>query len=360
MTQDLLSSKNTLDIQISDDILDFAENQAVGELHFFIDPTTKIKAIIAIHDTTLGPALGGCRFIEYPNTKQAIKDAVLLAKGMTYKSALANLPLGGGKAVIIKPPYAFDREAFMHEFGKFIEILGGRYVTALDSGSELSDMDIIAQHTKHVASLSHESGNPAPFTALGVLYGIETAVAFHLGKTDLSGLHVAIQGVGEVGGLLAEHLFARGVRLTISDTNPARAEHLAKKFAAKVVAPDKIYQVECDVFSPCALGGIINDLSIPKFQTAIIAGGANNQLQCDYHGELLHEKGILYATDYAINAGGIIYAGSKYLKTSPEQARARLAEIPDTLMKIFSRSKAEDQACNLVADELVREKLAIK
>ena len=350
--------KNPSLANTSDDFLDYALSHGFGELHFKVDPQTGMKAIIAIHSTRLGPALGGCRFIEYPDTATALNDAMRLARGMSYKSALANLKLGGGKAVIIKPKHAYDRTAYLHSFGKFINDLGGRYVTALDSGTQLVDMDIIAQHTPFVASLSSHNGDPSPSTAKGILRGIQAAVSFKLGKEHLDGLHIAIQGLGHVGYILAKHLHELGARLTIADINPALIERAATEFNADVVSTMDIHKVACDVFSPCALGAIINDTTINQFQTTIIAGAANNQLAHTYHGQRLHDKGILYATDYVINAGGVIFAAGKYLNTPDAIVNQQIDGIQTALLEIFARSAQENRPTSHIADTMAQEKLA--
>lgn len=340
------------------DFLDYALSHGFGDLHFKVDKDTGMKAIVAIHSTKLGPALGGCRFIGYPDSTTAILDAMRLARGMSYKAALANLPLGGGKAVVIHPSTAYDRTAYMHSFGEFVNDLGGRYITALDSGTQLSDMDIIAQHTAHVASLSSYNGDPSPSTATGVLRGIQAAVNFKLGKDNLTGLHIAIQGLGHVGFLIARHLHALGARLTVADIAPALVERAVNEFGADVVATEDIHKVPCDVFAPCALGAIINDVSINQLQTTIIAGAANNQLAHSYHGQQLHNKGILYATDYVINSGGLIFAASKYLKTPEYLVNQQIDGIGTTLSQIFSRSAEEDRPVSDIADTMAQEKLA--
>lgn len=341
-----------------EDFLEYALSHGFGDLHFKVDPETGMKAIIAIHNTKLGPALGGCRFIEYPNTAAAMKDAMRLARGMSYKAASVNLPLGGGKSVIIKPKGPFDRTAYMHKFGQFVNELNGRYITALDSGTLLSDMDIIGEHTKYVASLSKYHGDPSPSTARGILRGIQAAVAFKLGKDNLKGIHVAIQGLGHVGYLLAEHLHQLGATLTVADISPAAVEKAVKEFGAKTVSSNEIHKVPCDVFAPCALGAIINDITIPQLQTTIIAGAANNQLAHTHHGKILHEKGILFATDYVINAGGVIFAAAKYLHTPEDKSSEQIDHIYDHLMEIFARSAKENLPSNEIADALAQEKLA--
>lgn len=350
--------KHPLAATTSDDFLDYALSHGFGELHFKVDPQTGMKAIIAIHNTKLGPALGGCRFIEYPDTATALNDAMRLARGMSYKSALANLKLGGGKAVIIKPKHAYDRTAYLNSFGRFVNDLGGRYVTALDSGTQLNDMDIIAQHTPFIASLSSHNGDPSPSTATGVLRGIQAAVSFKLNKNSLNGLHIAIQGLGHVGYLLAKHVHALGAVLTVADINPILAEQAANEFNAHVVSTTDIHKIACDIFSPCALGAIINDASINQLQTTIIAGAANNQLAHTYHGQKLHDKGILYAPDYVINSGGVIFAAGKYLNTPDTIVNQQIDHIETTLFEIFTRSAQENRPTSIIADTLAEEKLA--
>ena len=342
----------------NDDFLEYALSHGFGDLHFKVDNETGMKAIVAIHNTKLGPALGGCRFIEYPDTTTALQDAMRLARGMSYKAASVNLPLGGGKSVIIKPSKPYDRAAYMHSFGKFINELAGRYITALDSGTQLSDMDIIAEHTPYVASLSSHNGDPSPSTAKGVLRGIQAAVYFKLGKESLSGLHIAIQGLGHVGYLIAHHLHALGARLTVADIAPELVARAVKEFGATAVSTDDIHKVPCDVFAPCALGAVINDISINQLQTTIIAGAANNQLAHSYHGHKLHAKGILYASDYVINAGGLIFAASKYLHTPEQLVSEQIDGIRTSLLQIFTRSAEENRPASEIADTIAQEKLA--
>lgn len=335
---------------------DYAITHGFGDLHFKVDPQTGMKAIVAIHSTKLGPALGGCRFIEYPDTESAIQDAMRLAIGMSAKAALANLPLGGGKAVIIKPSTSYDREAYLRAFGQFVDSLGGRYITALDSGTQLDDMDIIAQHTPYVASRSNH-GDPSPSTALGVFRGIEAAVKFKLNKPNVNGLHIAIQGLGHVGYRLAEYLHQAGAQLTVADINPAQVERAVQAFNAQSASTADIHTISCDVFAPCALGGIINDISINQLHTLIIAGAANNQLAHTYHGQLLHDKGILYATDYVINAGGLIFASAQYSQTSDDKMQQQIDGIGHRLTEIFERSAKENRPTSTISDAIARELL---
>jgi leucine dehydrogenase len=351
-------NKSNETILDEDDFLNYALSHGFGDLHFKVDPATGMKAIIAIHNTKLGPALGGCRFIEYPNTQAAIQDAMRLARGMSFKAASVDLPLGGGKSVIIKPKGSFDRIQYMHQFGRFVNELNGRYITALDSGTELADMDIIGEHTPHVASLSKYDGDPSPSTAKGILRGIQASVAFKLGKDKLQGIHVAIQGLGHVGFSLAKHLYELGANLTVADVSSAVVDRAVREFGAKSVSTEQIHKVPCDVFAPCALGAIINDFTISQLQTTIIAGAANNQLAHTYHGKNLHDKGILFAVDYVINSGGLIFAASKYLQTPEEQMSQKIDAIYDHLTEIFTRSAQENLPTSEIADNLAKEKLS--
>lgn len=348
---------NTMPHNDSENFMDYALAHGFGELHIKLDPETGMKAIIAIHSTKLGPALGGCRFIEYVDNNAAIYDAMRLAIGMSSKAALANLSLGGGKAVIIKPSKPYDREAYLHCFGKFIDKLNGRYITAMDSGTQLEDMDIIAQHTPYVASRSNH-GDPSPSTAHGVFRGIEASVHYKLGKSSLNDLHIVIQGLGHVGYHLAQLLHRAGAKLTVADINPALVERAAIAFNANVVDTHQIHAVPCDVFAPCALGGILNETTINQLQTTIVAGAANNQLAHSINGQLLHDNGILYAPDYVINAGGLIFAASRYSETSEEKMLQHIDGIAMTLLEIFERSTLQNRPTNAVSDAIAKERIA--
>lgn len=336
---------------------DYALTHGFGDIHIQTDSKTGMKAIVAIHSTKLGPALGGCRFIEYPDTDAAIQDAMRLAIGMSSKAALANLPLGGGKAVIIKPSTAYDRKAYLNQFGVFVESLGGKYITALDSGTQLEDMDIIAENTAYVASRSIH-GDPSGSTAEGVFHGLEAAVKFKLKQSNLKGLHVALQGLGHVGYRLAEHLHQAGAKLTVADVNPVLVEKAVEAFHAQPTTTSEIHAIPCDVFAPCALGAIINDNTINQLQAPIIAGAANNQLAHTYHGQQLHDKGILYATDYVINSGGLIFAHAKYSKLPEYQIQQNLQGIGHRLTEIFTRSVQENRPTSIISDTIARELLA--
>lgn len=343
-----------------DVMLEYAVKMGLSEIHFKADPASGLFAIVGIHSTKRGPALGGCRCIHYHNLEDAIIDAVRLAQGMTYKAAISGLPSGGGKAVLMRPYHIPDRVAYFSAFGNFLNDLGGRYITAVDSGTTTDDMDIIAQKTPYVTSTSktdHFPGDPSPFTATGVRRGIEAAVLFKLGKSSLNGLHIAIQGVGQVGFNLAQELHERGARLTVCDINSEATARCAKEFNAHVVSPEEIFSIPCDVFAPCALGAVINDNIIKLLQTTIIAGSANNQLAETRHGKILHEHKILYAPDYVVNAGGLIHAVAQYRHTSLEEANQQTSAIYDTLLSIFERSAATNLPTSDIADAIAIEKL---
>ncbi len=338
------------------DLFEYAITHGFGDVHVRIDPKTGMQAIIAIHSTKLGPALGGCRFIEYDNPSAGIYDAMRLARGMSYKAALVNLPLGGGKAVIIKPKGPFDRNAYFDAFADFVHEQQGRYITALDSGAELSDMDRIGLRTPYVASLS-KHGDPSPATAEGIFHGIEAAVRFQYGKQTLENLHVAIQGLGHVGYRLASLLHEQGVQLTVADTNQEAVLRAVETFGATASSAADIHKTPCDVYSPCALGAILNDNTIPELNTRVIAGAANNQLAHTYHGQQLHDKGILYAPDYVINAGGLIFAASQYLHGQDTDYKDKLKHIDDSLTTIFESARKQNKPTSQIADELALEKL---
>ena len=332
-----------------------------GEVHFCLDKSTQLKAIVAIHDSRLGPALGGCRFIEYDTDADAYTDALRLARGMTYKAALAGLAHGGGKSVIIRPKQRFDRVALFRAFCRFIEDLRGHYITAEDSGTGLEDMEIIRTQTKHVTGIDPAhggSGDPSPYTALGVRRGIEACVKFKLGKDSLQGIHVAVQGVGHVGYYLCKELHAAGAKLTVADVDKLKSERAKREFGASVVDIGDVAKVHCDVFAPCALGAGLNDDTIPHLQAPIVAGAANNQLLEPRHGDDLHARGILYAPDYAINAGGLVNVAQEVKGYDAKVSREKTLQIYNTIWDICERGKKLNAPTYKVADIIVEEKLA--
>ena len=333
-----------------------------GETHFTYDKATGLKAIIAIHDSRLGPALGGCRFIPYDTDEDALIDALRLARGMTYKAALAGLAHGGGKSVLIRPKQHFDRVELFRAFGRFIDNLGGHYITAEDSGTGLEDMEIIRQVTTHVTGVdcSHGgSGDPSPFTALGVRRGIEACVKHKLGRDSLEGVHVVVQGVGHVGYHLCKQLHEAGAKLSVADVDPLKNERAQREFGAKIVELDAIVDQACDVFAPCALGSAMNDTTISRLKASIVAGAANNQLAEPRHGDDLHARGILYAPDYAINAGGLVNVAQEVLGYDADKSREKTLQIYDTIFEIVDRSKKANAPTHKIADMIVEEKLAL-
>ncbi|HZO15016.1 MAG TPA: Glu/Leu/Phe/Val dehydrogenase dimerization domain-containing protein [Polyangiaceae bacterium] len=329
-----------------------------GAVHVGREPASGMQCIVAIHDTRLGPAIGGCRFLSYADEREAFIDALRLARGMTYKAALANLPHGGGKTVMLRPQRLFDRAAMFRAFGRFLEGLSGRYYTAEDSGTGIEDMEVVRSVTKYVVGTGGGSGDPSPFTALGVRRGIEACVRIKLGRTSLEGIHVAVQGVGHVGYHLCRELSGQGATLSVADVDPLKAERAQREFGANVVPIERIFDVECDVLAPCALGSALNDQTIPRLRCMVVAGAANNQLAEPRHGDDLHFRGILYAPDYAINAGGLINVALELEGYNADKARERTMKVYDTIHEIADRSRLSLTPTYRVADLLVEEKLA--
>jgi leucine dehydrogenase len=347
-------------------LFEHLEKHQYGEVHVRRDDETGLAAIVAIHDSRLGPALGGCRFIPYAHEELALVDALRLARGMTYKAAITGLPHGGGKSVIMRPAKAFDRGALFTAFGRFVDALGGRYITAEDSGTSVEDMIVIRGQTRHVTGLPPRDGgggDPSPFTALGVRRGIEACVR-HVHGRDLAGVRVAIQGVGHVGYYLARELHALGAKLVISDIDASRTNRVREELGATVVPNEQIFAQDVEVFAPCALGAILDDATLPQLRARIVAGAANNQLAEPRHGEALHARGVVYAPDYAINAGGLVnvaaeHAGHSTGKGYDEKAsREKVLAIHDTILEIVERAKATNVPSYRVADQIVEERLA--
>ena len=344
------------------DLFEVAEDLHYGEIHLKHDPSTGLRAIVAIHDLTLGPAIGGCRLHGYRDSNAAIRDALRLARGMTYKAAISKLPHGGGKAVIMEPDALSedDRTALFESFGNFVDSLDGNYVTCEDVGTRVEDMNAVRGQTDQVLGFDPEEGSlgdPSPYTAFGVRRGIEAAAKFHWDRDDLEGLHIAIQGVGSVGYYLAGELHELGATLTITDIDQTAVQRCADEFGATTVGPNEIYGVDCDIFAPCALGASVNDDTLPLFKCDVIAGAANNQLAANHHGVALRERNIVYVPDYAINAGGLINVAQEYRGYDAQTARNKTAAIYDTILEILERAERESLPTNLVADRIVEEKL---
>jgi leucine dehydrogenase len=321
------------------------------------DDAIGYHGIIAIHSTTLGPAVGGTRFWNYENEDVALTDALRLSQGMTYKNALAGLPLGGGKSIIVGNNATRDREALLRAHGRFVESLKGRYVTAEDVGTSPADMEIVRLETQHVAGLIGRSGDPSPFTAIGVFRAIQASKNFLWKTNELSGLTVAIQGCGNVGYHLAKMLYEAGVKLIVSDVNGENLSRVVDEFAAEAVQPGEIYSVPADVFAPCALGGVINDETIPQLKVKIVAGSANNQLLEERHGAMLRERSILYAPDYVANVGGVLNGCTELLGWNSDQALKKIDEIYDTVLRIFESAEAQNIPTNKAANQLAEERL---
>lgn len=334
------------------------ERDGFEQVVFCNDVETGLKAIIAIHDTTLGPALGGVRMWNYNSEEEALRDVLRLAKGMTYKNAVAGLNLGGGKAVIIGDPKKDKSEALFRSFGRFVETLNGRYITAEDVGTFEEDMDYIHMETEYVTGTSRKgAGDPSPVTALGIYYGMKQAAKEAFGSDSLKGLTIAVQGVGQVAYHLCKHLHEEGAELIVTDINEEAVERAVKEFAATSVKPDEIYDVDCDIFSPCALGGIINDETIPRLKAKVIAGSANNQLEKEEHGRILHEKGILYAPDYVINAGGVINVAEELAGYNRQRALNKVKSIYNILETVFEISRQKNIPTSIAANELAEKRI---
>jgi len=332
-------------------------------IHYFEDPASGLRAIIAIHSTALGPAAGGCRRWTYASEDAALTDVLRLSRGMTYKNAVAGLPFGGGKSVILAADNAPKSRALFEAFGRAVDSLQGRYITAEDVGISVDDMHIARSVTPFVSGLPQSGagagGDPSPWTALGVFHGIEAAVAARLGKHSLAGVTVAVQGVGHVGSHLCTRLHAAGAKLLVADVNADSLRNLLQRVPAEVVAPRDILFSDADVLAPCALGNVLNSETIPRIRAKVVAGAANNQLASAADGARLTERGILYAPDYVINAGGVISVALEYLGNSTEEAvRSEVWRIPDRLRQIFADAQSSFRPTNDVADELARQIVA--
>lgn len=324
------------------------EATRLESLHVAQDPATGLQAIIALHSTRLGPALGGCRYLTYSDSHSAVADAARLAQSMSYKAALAGLPFGGGKAVILRPAHVPNRGALFESFGRFIETLNGRYITAVDSGTKSEDMDCIAQYTQHVTS-TRTAGDPSPHTAMGVFAGIRASAMARLGSDDLQGLRIAVQGLGQVGYALAEQLAAAGAELLVSDLDPGRVLLAVEQLGAQAVHPAELAATPCDIFVPCGLGGVLDQATVAHLHCAVVAGAANNQLASPEVAELLEARGILYAPDYVINSGGLIYVALQHQGAELPAITAHLARIGQRLTDIYAQAQAQNRSPARVA-----------
>lgn len=328
-----------------------------GGIHRIDDESTGVRGVIAIHSTALGPAAGGCRLWRYDSDEDMVADAMRLARGMSYKNALAGLPFGGGKSVLQRPDGDFDRETLFRVFGEAIEALGGKYITAEDVGTTVEDMKAVRKQTSYVAGLEiapgMAGGDPSPWTALGVFLSMREAARMSLGS-DLEGLTVAVQGVGNVGAGLCRLLSKAGAKLIIADVSRARVDALSRELGAVVMSADDIIGAQADVFAPCALGAVINERSLPKLRVRLVCGGANNQLATDEDGFALQKRGIVYVPDYLVNAGGIINVAAEYLRETADEVSERVARIADRVREVLLLAARNGQPAHRVADVMAQ------
>lgn len=344
---------------VIDSLTRYAETLGYGDIHMKLDEATGLKAIVAINNLKRGPAIGGCRLAVYHTLDRALEDALRLGYMMSYKAAITNLPHGGAKAVIVQPKVIKNREAFFEKFGEFVNELGGRYITAVDSGTSTHDMDSIAKKTPFVTCTSRtgSDSDPSPFTALGVIRGMEAAVKYKMQRSSLEGIRVAIQGAGHVGYHLAKELIERKANVIMSDINQQALQACVDKLHVDTCSPEEIFSVNADVFAPCALGAVLNKETINRLKTKVIAGSANNQLAHHHYAALLQERGILYAPDFLINSGGLIQVAVSYSQGSKQEILKRIDEIYHTSYEIFERSEKEHLPTNDVAEKIARERL---
>ncbi|MBI4297039.1 MAG: Glu/Leu/Phe/Val dehydrogenase [Chloroflexi bacterium] len=348
-------------------IFDYMAQYDYEQVVLCTDKAVGLRAIIAIHDTTLGPSLGGCRMWPYASEEEAILDALRLARGMTYKNAAAGLDMGGGKATIIADPARDKSEALMRAFGRFVESLGGRYITTEDVGVTTKDMEFISTETSHVVGLPLAlggSGDPSSATAVGLLEAMKVCAREAWGSESLKGKTVAVQGLGKVATYLLPYLQKGGAKVVGCDVRREVAQGHKKEYAIEIVPPEKIYDVPCDIFSPCALGAVLNDKTIPRLKCRMVVGCANNQLAEDRHGQALMDRGILYAPDFIVNAGGVINLSFEFTGYDPEAALDRVKGIYHTMEQVLARAKSQGittaQAADLLAEERIQSVRHIK
>ncbi len=349
-----MTASVTTDTQRFARLAGFADHERVS---IASDPAIGYHGIIAIHDTTLGPAVGGTRLWHYRTEEDAIADALRLSRAMTYKAAMAGLDYGGGKSVVIGDPATIDRARVFRAHGRHVESLGGQYIAGEDVNTSPSDMATMAHETQHVAGLADRSGDPSPYTAWGVYCGIKACAKYRYGDDSLVGRRVAVQGIGHVGYLLCRYLAAESARLIVADVDETRVDRVRAEFGADVVAPTAIVSADVDVLAPCALGSVIDEASIDTLRCSIIAGAANNQLAAPHLGQLLQAKGIVYAPDYVINAGGLMTINIHRGLWNPAQCHAHVGGIYDTLLALFAASDAQQLPPAAVADQLAEQRL---
>jgi leucine dehydrogenase len=340
-------------MKIFDTIADMGHEQLV----LCQDAASGYRGIIAVHSTVLGPALGGTRFWNYNSDEEAIVDALRLARGMTYKNAVAGLNLGGGKSVIIGDNRTLDREMIFRAHGRFVESLGGRYITAEDVGTSTADMDYVHMETDYVSGLAGRSGDPSPVTAHGVFRAIQASAKVRWGSDELSARTISMQGCGHVGYYLAKELHEAGAKLIVTDIDAERVKRVANEFGARAVSADEIYGAQADIFAPCALGAIINDTTIPMLKVEIVAGAANNVLLEERHGDELEKRNIMYAPDYVANAGGVINVYGELAGWTSARSFRKADEIYETILKVFAIAKEQKIPTYLAADRLAEQRI---
>jgi leucine dehydrogenase len=345
MTATSTPAREVSSVESAEDLLDVMAADGYEQVVHCHDRGTGLRSIIAIHDTTLGPALGGVRMWPYDSGHSALVDCLRLARGMTYKAAAAGVNLGGGKSVIMGDPRRDKSEALMRAHGRFIQTLGGRYIPGIDVGTDQADLEAIAVEAEHVSCVR---GDPSPMTALGVFEGMRAALGAARGSNELAGIHVCVQGAGQ----------AQSARLTIADVDAAKARGLADRLGAEVVAAADAVATPCDVFAPCAMGAVVNDVTLPGLRCSVVAGAANNVLQAPEHGETLHERGILYAPDFCINAGGLIFLEEEMLGHDAERTERRVRRVGALVRDVIARAERDGTSTARAADALARDRLA--
>ena len=351
-------SKAEIPPSLDEGLFDLIAGHAHEQVSFATDPESGYRGIIAIHNTTLGPALGGTRFWNYDNDAEALNDVLRLSRGMTYKAAVAGLNLGGGKSVIVGDNRTDAREPVFRAHGRHVDMLGGRYITAEDVGTSIHDMEFIRRETEHVVGLADGSGDPSPVTAFGVYRGMKACAKFVFGQDALSGRTVSVQGCGHVGYYLCKHLHEEGAKLVVTDIDEKKVKRVVDEFGAAAVASEAIYTASADIFAPCALGAVINDRTIDQLKVTIVAGAANNQLDEERHGDMLDERGIVYAPDYVINSGGLINVNAEVEGWDLERSRQKASEIYDTILGVLQIARDEGIPSYVAADRLAERRIA--
>jgi leucine dehydrogenase len=362
-SESLLAENSTVSsadegLSLDENLFDLIAEHGHEQVSFASNRKSGYRGIIAVHNTILGPALGGTRFWNYRTDAEALIDALRLSRGMTYKAATAGLDLGGGKSVILGDPSTEDREGIMRAHGRHVEFLSGRYITAEDVGTSPGDMEYVLEETKHVVGLKGLSGDPSPVTAFGTFRGMQACAKFRYGDENLEGKTVTLQGCGHVGYYLAKDLHEAGAKLIVSDIDADKVKRCVDEFGAKAVAPDEIYGEEADIFAPCALGAVINDDTLKVLKVDIVAGAANNQLAEERHGDMLSEQDMIYAPDYVINSGGLINVNGEMAGWTMEQAHDKAAAIYDTVYNVLEIARDEGMPTYQAADRLAERRVA--